>query len=302
VINDLNKHPATCDLSIISEANVGSYLGIPIFQRDGVMFGTICAIDPDPYAFSSNEIELMKSLAKILSQVVTYHMPDQHTKKDQLAEQKKMSMVGEMAAGFAHEIRNPLQSVRGFIQFLFDEENDPKGYKKIMLDDLDRIKEIVHDFVLATQPPHPKKEKVLVKDLVTKSVQSLQTMAILENIRISIDFADEQSYIYADEIQMKQVFINLLTNSIEAIGTNGNIWIQTRSQANTEFVFCISDNGSGIPISILDSVSHPFFSTKENATGMGLSISRRIVEAHGGMISIESGKQGTTIYIKLPIN
>lgn len=301
VINNTKLDTRTSELETIYEAKVGSYLGTPIVLENGTLFGTFCAVDPNPYEFSKQEVINMQHLSNILATIIFKHqgliLPEIEEK---ILKLDKLALVGQLAAGLAHEIRNPMQSVKGFIQLLLTETELTDNYKRIVLSDLDRINELIGDFLLVTQPSAPKMEKTCVVNLIQSTLELMKSEANQHNIDILFKDFSEIPEIEIDPSQIKQVIINIMKNAIEAIGENGQINIGLCKTENW-LVIKIKDNGPGIPLSIINKVGNPFFSTKDEGVGLGLSICKTIMKEHKGKINIENGDDGTVVIIRLPI-
>lgn len=218
----------------------------------------------------------------------------------------KLSVVGQLAAGVAHEIRNPLTSIKGFLQ-LYQEQNVEKKdnhYWEIIFSELNRIEEIINEFMVLAKPQEVDRKSIPIKDLLSHTIVLFQSEAHLNNIEIDVIYVEtEQMSIYAVENQLKQVFINLLRNAIEAIKPQkGKIRIKVESCYGEERVrFRFIDNGPGIPKDRLAHLGTPFYTTKEKGIGLGLTISQKIIHEHKGDFRIRSGyKRGTLIDIILP--
>ncbi len=263
------------------------------------MFGTVCAIDPEPYAFSKEEIETMEKLSSILSVLLENATKSSYnTVDDKLMRLEKLALLGQLSAGLAHELRNPMQSVKGFVQFLFEDQTENR-FRDIVLTEIDRMDHLIHDFLLVTQPTAPKRGYYDINEIVFETVELIQTEATLHNVELSISVDCDQFDVHVDRAQIKQVMINILKNAIEAVGENGQVTIDVRTLNDKEVTIEIEDNGAGIPIAILGRLGEPFFSTKEGGTGLGLSISKRIIQEHKGSISFENKKSGTKVTISL---
>ncbi|MEC2071912.1 PAS domain S-box protein [Alkalihalophilus marmarensis] len=218
----------------------------------------------------------------------------------------KLSVVGQLAAGVAHEIRNPLTSIKGFLQ-LYQEQNLEKKddhYWKIIFSELNRIEEIINEFMVLAKPQEVDHNNIPIKDLLSHTIVLFQSEAHLNNIEIDVSYVGtEEISIYAVENQLKQVFINLLRNAIEAIKPKtGKIRIKVESGYGEESVrFRFIDNGPGIPKDRLAHLGTPFYTTKEKGIGLGLTISQKIIHEHKGDFRIRSGhNRGTLIDIVLP--
>ncbi|MBM7568118.1 ATP-binding protein [Paenibacillus sacheonensis] len=214
----------------------------------------------------------------------------------------KLSLVGELAAGIAHEIRNPLTSLRGFIQMYMKEDID--GTRKLrndtMISEIDRINGIVSELLMLAKPStdaYERRDMLQILDHVTRLFEG---QANLYNVQIKKEFDDPLPFIQC-QCSIKQVFINIIKNSIESMPEGGDVIIQAR-QINDHLNIRIKDTGYGIPHEELNKIGNPFFTTKDIGTGLGLMVSMRIIQDHKGTIRIESevGK-GTTVEVVLPI-
>ncbi|WP_198420977.1 ATP-binding protein [Bacillus timonensis] len=212
----------------------------------------------------------------------------------------KLTMVGEMAAGIAHEIRNPLTSLKGFVQLLQAEKTN--AYSEIMVSEIDRINTIVDEMLLLAKPKKLQLRKQKITNVLNEVVFLLDTQAILHNIQIKTSYHDLKGvFIHCEENKLKQVFINILKNSIEAIEDGGLIDISVYSKGGNAMIH-IADNGSGIPADKLPRIGRAFYTTKEKGTGLGLMICQTIIQEHGGQMAINSVEnEGTTVEISLPI-
>jgi PAS domain S-box-containing protein len=217
-----------------------------------------------------------------------------------LQKSEKLALLGQMAAGIAHEIRNPLTSIRGFIQ-LFKGDTHQEEYYDIVLSELDRINSIVGEFLVLAKPTAAVFTEKDVKELIKDVVTLINTQSILNNVQIFVEFESVLPKISCEENQLKQVFLNLLKNSIEAMPTGGNIDVKVKAKEEGKISIQIIDQGIGIPKDRIPTLGEPFYTTKEKGTGLGLMTCYKIIESHNGQILIDSEvNQGTTIEIILP--
>ncbi len=228
---------------------------------------------------------------------------DRKQAEELLRTSDKLSVIGELAAGVAHEIRNPLTSLKGFTQILksrLSSESDQE-FIKIMLSELDRINMIVNEFMVLARPQAVEQEKTNIFDLVRNVLTLIETQAILNNVQIYTRVIDDIPDITCSENQMKQVLINVIKNAIEAMPEGGEIILSLYTHKN-EVTIEIRDSGTGIPEHQLVHLGEPFYTTKEKGNGLGLMICRRIIQNHQGSFAIESSEgNGTVVTIKLPI-
>ena len=215
----------------------------------------------------------------------------------------RMAYMGEMAAGLAHEIRNPLASLTGSIQLLKEELQLPAGQEKLMrivLREADRLSALVSDFLLFAKPPSGNITDIWVEEVL------LETLVLFENdpicrrrVSISTDLLPHVR-IAMDPIHFRQILWNLLLNAAEAVRDQGNIHIRMQNVQNGHVEVRISDTGHGISPEHLPLIYNPFFTTKTSGTGLGLSIVHRLLEAYGGSLDVESRiGQGTVAILKL---
>ncbi|WP_270181498.1 PAS domain S-box protein [Alkalihalobacillus sp. CinArs1] len=227
------------------------------------------------------------------------------TKKTEeaLLKTEKLSAVGQLAASVAHEIRNPLTSVKGFIQLLQRDEEIAKNapYLSIILSEIDRMDNIIKDLLVLAKPQAERYTTLSINDLLSYVVQLLNSQASLYNISFKMELTDECLCIYGEENQLKQVFINLIKNAIEAMPTGGTVTLET-DHVDDEVTITIQDEGVGIPAHKIKTLGEPFYTTKDDGTGLGLLSSFRIVENHKGSLFFDSTEGiGTRVTVKLPL-
>ncbi|MFE1626779.1 PAS domain S-box protein [Brevibacillus reuszeri] len=224
--------------------------------------------------------------------------------KELLRQSDKLSALGQLAAGIAHEIRNPLTSLRGFVQLLQSSlEDNQKRYCEIMLAELDRINFIVSELLVLAKPQGVKYQQKDIAKIVGDVISFLDSQANLNNIQIHTSIQSKLPFVSCEENQLKQVFLNICKNAIEALPDGGEIYVEVVRESSSYLRVCIRDTGCGIDSVHIPRLGEPFYTTKENGTGLGLMISSRILEDHGGSIRIESKRQqGTTVSILLPVS
>lgn len=217
-----------------------------------------------------------------------------------LRKSEKLSVAGQLAAGVAHEIRNPLTTLKGFLQLLYDSAEE-KFYFDIMLKELHRIENITSEFLLLAKPEAVNFQAKNVISLLDDVVSLATTQAIMKNITIITDYALDIGVIYCEENRLKQVFIHLLQNAMEAMPNSGEITLQARMTDERHVLISIKDQGYGIEPERLAKLGEPFYTTKEKGTGLGLMISYKIIESHEGTIKVESNVgKGTSVHVLLP--
>ncbi|WP_158606544.1 PAS domain S-box protein [Paenibacillus ginsengarvi] len=212
---------------------------------------------------------------------------------------EKLSAAGQLAAGIAHEIRNPLTAIRGFHQ-LMQTNGLKKEYFDIMAAEMDRIEMILTELLVLAKPQEVKIKQADIVSLLVQVTALLESQAIMTGCRLCIDSEQPSLFFRCDENQIKQVFINLIKNAIEAMPDGGDVTIRLKAEAD-KLIIRVSDEGQGIDEQLLRRVGQPFYTTKQDGTGLGLMITNKIIENHGGTMSIESAVgAGTTFTIVFP--
>lgn len=215
---------------------------------------------------------------------------------------EKLSVAGQLAAGIAHEIRNPITSIKGFIYLMKNGFGDKEEYFKIMSSECERIEGILSELLILAKPQINKLQHTDIRSLLTQIIVLLKTEAIMNNVEIITEFLTEDLHIHCDENQMKQVFINFIKNAIEAMKKGGKLMIQTQKRDNEKMIVRIIDEGSGMSGETINKLGQPFYTTKEKGTGLGFMISKKIIDNHFGEVYIDSEvNKGTTIEINLPL-
>ena len=220
-----------------------------------------------------------------------------------LRRSEKLTAVGELAAGVAHEIRNPLTSLKGFASLVYSSSHDEKSkeFLQIMLSEIDRINFIVSEFMLLARPHEKEFARSDLVSLLRHVISLLKSQAILKNIEIRTQYDCEEFPILGEENQLKQVFVNVLKNAIEAMTDGGIIYVKV-TECDTGVSVIIQDQGVGIPEHQLPRIGEPFYTLKENGTGLGLMVSFGIIDNHNGKMRLSSVEgKGTTVEVSLPL-
>lgn len=213
---------------------------------------------------------------------------------------EKLALVGEMAADAAHEIRNPLAVVHGFLSLMnqsLSESNKDQFHLPLIMKEIERINVIIEEMLLTSKPGAPITREVYIEEIIKEFLPLIVESS--EDIHFSIQL--NQTPVNVDVKQIKQVFHNMIRNSIEAMGGKGKISITSQVEDNFYKIY-MRDNGPGIPEQVLETMFEPFSTSKENGTGLGLVIVKRIIENHQGTIKLlNSTEEGTTFQISIPI-
>lgn len=213
---------------------------------------------------------------------------------------EKLNTLSEMAASIAHEVRNPLTVVKGFLQLMQQNKDKQSGeYLPLVLSELGRAEGIINDYLNFAKPQFDKVEVVNLKESVSDVVTLLEPLALKQNVKLKGEILAEP-FLHTDKNQLKQALINLIKNAIEATESGG--YVHTKLYDNGyKAVITIQDNGKGMTKEQLSRIGTLFYSTKEKGTGVGTTVSVRIIEAMNGTITFSSKiNEGTKVTIKLP--
>jgi two-component system, sporulation sensor kinase E len=268
------------------ELNFNNELGAPI----------ICLFDAQPIYENEKVVGAFGQFRDIT---------DRYLMEEKIKGAEKQALAGQIAAGIAHEIRNPLTTVRGYLQFLEKDvdKSTSQLFSRLLIPEIDRANKIISDFLNIAKPSLKKLEIMQVQHFLIGYLSSfLESESFLYNVDINIDVLPETKdiLIQCNREELLQVFINLFQNSLHAKKVDPlKINIST-SLVHSHVQLIFSDNGKGIEPSVLSQIFDPFFSTKDIGTGLGLAVSRKIVDNHNGTMQASSNGSGTTFLIELP--
>jgi signal transduction histidine kinase len=223
-----------------------------------------------------------------------------------LEKAEHLAAFGELAAGLAHEVRNPLSGMKGALEIIGQSAppGDPNKeiYEEILIQ-IDKMIAVIQDFLSYARPKPSRFGPVPPSRFVENAIRLALTQLGGKDIQIHFQPLPAEPAVGLDEDRMQEVVLNLLVNSIAAIEAAGNILIVEKVEPGVALVLVIADNGAGIKESQVGQIFNPFFSTKKGGTGLGLSISRKTIDDHGGTILVESREgKGTTFTIRLPLD
>ncbi|MDQ1004001.1 two-component system, sporulation sensor kinase E [Neobacillus niacini] len=224
--------------------------------------------------------------------------------QEQLRKSDRLNLIGELAAGIAHEIRNPMTALKGFIQLLEPSiKAQHSMYYDVITSELARMDSIINEFLILAKPQETKFQEKDICQIMRETVELLSPQAVLYNVQFHTHYEDQLPYVYCEPNQLKKVFINLIKNAIEVMPNGGEITIAINSIKDQYIVISIRDEGTGIPKDKIKKLGEPFYTTKEKGTGLGLMVSYRIIEEHNGSMEVESEEGiGTLFKIRIPLN
>lgn len=281
---------------------------LPAAQSQQVMEKIKQAIESSKMQILEYQLPINDAICFLEGRVITYnndsvlfivrditefkHLKQEITRLDQL------NLVGKMAATIGHEVRNPMTTVRGFLQFLAGKEAcaDFKDYFNLMIEELDRANSIINDFLSLAKNKDVKLKPQNLNTIIKTIAPLLQSNAIIANKALHLDLNTIPN-LSLDSQEIRQLILNLVHNSLEAMPPHTNITIKSFME-NNQVVLAIQDEGTGIPSEYVERLGTPFFTTKEKGTGLGLAVCYSIAARHKATIDFDTGSHGTTFFIK----
>lgn len=225
--------------------------------------------------------------------------------QDSLQKQEKLAAIGNLAAGVAHEVRNPLSSIKGYATYfstLFDRDSEQKKAAEVMTAEVDRLNRVISELLEISSPSDIKPKPTDLPQLISASLRLVQQDAETENIHITTEIDGQMKPLPLDPDRITQVLLNLYINAIQAMQGGGELSVNAQDRDNSVAI-TVADTGSGMNPQTMDKIFDPYFTTKNTGAGLGLALVRKIVEAHGGTIEVASNQgKGAQFTITLPRN
>lgn len=305
---------------VTGEANIQFYAGAPLIDKEGHRLGALCVIDQKPRDLSQEQLSALKKLSKMVVAHLELRLELKKQKEQEeflkkqtmmMIQSAKMSTLGEMASGIAHEINNPLTIIQGTIHLVKKMIAGPDYNPDMVLEKLDRvetttvriskiIKGLLH---FSRDTVDSKLEQVRLKDIINDTIDMCSERLRLNDIELRLELKTDVM-IECKPIQISQALLNLINNSYDAILGSNEAWIKiSLDNEGEKILLSVTDSGQGIREDIVDKVLQPFFTTKEpgKGTGLGLSISKGLIETHGGDLYYDKNSKNTKFSIRLPI-
>ena len=308
IIDDVLNDPRVQYPREAYQEGIRMVLDLPLVFRDNIA-GLLRVYFPDLRAIEEDEIDFAVALAQQCACAIDKArlIEEQQARDDQLAlHTEKLSALGRMAAGIAHEINNPLAGVLLYSSNLLKkvpEDGPLKEGMEIIIRETQRCKIIIQELLEFARDRDPKKTTADIHQIIDRAAHMLENEFRLRHIRLQKKYSQQIDSCLLDENQLQQVFVNLLLNAAHAIDQEGTVEIRTRAEPSGGWmVIELQDSGCGIPPEHVNKIFEPFFSTKKNGSGLGLAVSYGIIQNHQGELTVEStpGK-GACFTITLPI-
>jgi two-component system sensor histidine kinase HydH len=225
--------------------------------------------------------------------------------QDEIRRTEKLVAIGGLAAGVAHEIRNPLSSIKGIASYYenkFEDDSEDREMAGVMIEEVDRMGRVISELLDFARPPKLNLKSSNVNDLLMHSARLVQQEAAAKNVQLQLDLSSSSIEADVDPDQLTQCFLNLYLNALQAMGNGGHLTITSTIKNRDIVAIDIEDNGPGISTDDLNKIFDPYYTTKATGTGLGLAIVHKIIEAHRGLIKVHSDTgQGTVFSITIPL-
>ncbi len=284
-------------LILISEFFFRSFFGYQSIIIAVVMSSVVAA------TFNPLRLRIQKFLDKHFFKIDPDKLMEENVKlKDAVQNQDRLKAVATLAAGMAHEVKNPLTSIRTFAEYLPQKYDDPdfrQKFKRIVVDEVDRVNSIVTQLLEFSKPKELELKEYIITEILDETLGFLSSHLLKNKIEVQKDYR-ESPRLLVDKNQLKQAFLNIFLNSIQAMSEGGLLRVGVSSPKEGSCRISVTDSGLGIPKEQLGHIFDPFFTTRESGTGLGLSIVHGIISKHGGTIEAHSeAGQGATISVVL---
>jgi signal transduction histidine kinase len=256
--------------------------------------------------FSGEDLNILASVGSAASVALENARLSRELRRSETALERanRLSSIGTLAAGIAHEIRNPLTAVKTFLDLLpqrLDDREFVSGFRELSLSELRRVTDLIADLLAFGKSTSTERRPVDLGPSLDQVVRLLDSTARKRQVSLDLHLDPKAHPAWADPDQVKQIVLNLVLNAIEASPDGGTVTLEVSAAPREQVRFEVRDLGQGIPADQIESIFNPFFTTKEQGTGLGLALVHQMVVEHGGEIVVESEVgQGTTFRVTLP--
>jgi len=289
---------------IISEYKFKTHISVPIKNISGQVFGFICAMDYEDRSFTEDEIRLIE----IFSRYVAYEF-ERNVMETQLRQLDRMKILGQMAAGVAHEVRNPLNAILAITEALFQDIGDNPEYKPFLdhiRTQVDRLSRLMGDLLDLGKPVRPSSlHQEFLPSICTATMDLWKQTPLSKTHKIHLALSSEKHNltVMADSSRLQQVFLNLLENAAQHSPEGSEIQFIVSNPKGMTARIHVVDQGTGVSSENLQKIFEPFFTTRKRGNGLGLSLAKNTIQAHSGNIVIKNNDPlpGCTVEISLPV-
>ncbi|MCO7176700.1 ATP-binding protein [Sporolactobacillus kofuensis] len=235
-----------------------------------------------------------------MAQLTIRDISERKAVEESMRQSEKLSVIGELSAGILHEIRNPLTSIKGFLQLMEASSEVHTDYMEIIMREIEQIERITNELLYFTKPNRERFTQFDLVEIAQETMTLFEGQALKQQVAIKLTSSNHHHFIVGDRTQLKQVFVNLVKNALEATAADGKITIDLSSSAHHEHI-SIRDTGEGMPKQVFENLGKSFFTTKQTGTGLGLMVTYSIIKNHKGKVIVTSEEhQGTTFHVIFP--
>lgn len=304
IVEDIRDDPRFPEASLLLEHGVESTLNVALLGRDRP-FGVLGAHSTQRRSFHSDDVSFLQSIANVLSAALERDWYGQRQRERYLQRAEQMMAVGQVAAGVAHELRNPLTAVKGLVQLNLRRGSDrgvPSKDLAVIEHEIRRMERTLQTFLDFARPPRPHRQRLSVTEIAERVFTVVSGRSKRQSVELHLSHPDEDFEIEADQDQLQQLLLNLVLNGLDAMPDGGTLEIEVRPPIEGSVELYVRDTGPGISADVLPKVFQTFVSSKETGLGLGLPVSQRIAEDHGGSLSaynLPGG--GACFYLRLPV-
>lgn len=287
--------------AVFKSLNLTRGISLPLERQDKV-FGNLILAVAEPYHFSQEDLRLFTTITQQTALAVENLL----LARQQLAQAKHLASLGEVTAGIAHEIKNPLAIIRGFAECLpldLDSPEEISHSSQLIIQEVDRLTKIIGEVLHFARPPQPELLPSDLNNCLERTLELVEGQIAKKAVQLEVFLTPNLPKVSLDEEQIRQVFLNLILNALEAMPEGGKLEIKSFSLSPYQVGVLFQDTGCGISPENLQHIFRPFFSSKKKGTGLGLAITSRIIENHRGKIQVESKLgEGSTFYLCFPVS
>jgi signal transduction histidine kinase len=304
VIHDLRLDRQYSETSFLARQQLRCSLIVPIFAGPDAA-GALGAHTRAPREFKPIAWQFLQILAQAISAPFSGNDKESEQRQTHLMRAEQMVALGQVAAGFAHELRNPLTAIKGLIQVNrkeLEERRVPADDLRVIEHEIRRMERSLQNFLDFARPAVPNRQRILLSAIIERVIALVEGRARKQQVTIRIPELPGALWVNADQDLIQQLLLNLILNALDAMPQGGSIWIEARPESSDQVTVCVRDVGPGIAPHILPVIFERFVSSKETGVGLGLPVSRRIAQEHGGDLAVENLPEGGASFtFQLPI-
>jgi PAS domain S-box-containing protein len=303
LIEDLRTDGRFTALSVAREHGVVSSLTVPIYSPTRP-HGVLAVHSAQQRPFSKADVHFVQSVANVVALVMERHWQEERLRERQMVRAEQMAALGQVAAGVAHEIRNPLTSIKGLVQVNLREADArglPAADLRVIEHEVRRMERTLQTFLDFARPPRPNRQRLGPAAVIDRVYTLVGGRARKQRVALRLLRPDEPVWLDGDLDQLQQLLLNLVLNALDAMPNGGAVEIDLRPPRDGHVELFVRDTGPGIAPHVLPKVFETFVSSKETGIGLGLPVSRRIAEDHGGTLTAYNLPDGGACFaLRLP--